>query len=728
MEQAWRQVGDVLAANRLRRRAAFSLAASMRLYRRWISRLDAGDLVTSTSPVHPKVALSPGQTVVGRLRDSPVPPAVVSVELRRFTRSRGVLSQGTGWQQASGVQALEAVSGRVDALLHTVPLDSIDVLDPPSRVWGESLAPGILGHLVPGLGTLAPAEAATRLDAVSRPTGFAMPRAEELQDRVAGHDLDRTLSVLGLVPVASVRDAVPPTPPDPVGPPGPPGPPGPVGPVGPVRPGPVGPLRPGPLDPLRPTPRGPVGRPFSPLDPLRPERDAVLEPARVVVERSEHTWTRLLPTEVVDVVRTQPELVRRVGDEVSLDVDRLELLTRTGSAAVTIDREVFDRIVDGTHERPAPAVIDFDLGGSRATSVASSVQDALGTLAELQLRDGDSIPAAGTVLDGGLGSLRPALLAALDPRTTLTRAVNSRIAALRDQEAEVFDDIMAAPDLSEPTYGKLAAISQDWLLPGLDSLPADTTTLAAANLDFIAAFLVGMNHELARELLWREYPTDQRGTYARQFWTHVQASTPEDRHDLKQELHRARRSSLRGLTRAPDAPEADDPLVLVVKGELVQRYPGLIIVAARTELRESIRVPAGTPTEPDFLGRLEPDVLLAGFTGLTAEEVWRREHEGDPDERWWFFLAEHFGEPRFGLDATGASTSPTTWNDASWQHLTEAEQFLTPSSFSGARAKGDGAPATFAWGSTAATQAWITLQLPFRLGIPASRLLPPEES
>jgi hypothetical protein len=710
MEQAWRQVGDVLAANRLRRRAEFSLGTSTRLYRRWISRLDAGDLVTTTSPVHPKVGLAPGQTMVGRLRDSPVPPAVVSVELRRLTRSRGPLSHGTQWQQHSGVQALAAVSGRADALVHSVPLDAIDVLDPPSTVWGLERTPEILETLVPGLGTLAPAEAAARLDAVSRPTAFTMPRKEELRERVGRHDLDRTLSVLGLVPVATLRETVPP---EPVRPPAPPG---------PVRPGPFGrgPSRPGPLDP------GGVG--FRPLDLIRPERDRVLQPARGVVERSAHTWTRLLPTEVVDVVRTQPELVRRVGEDVVLDVPRLELLARTGSAAVTLDRSVFERLVDGTYERPAPTATDFGVPDARAPSVISSVQDVVGTLADLQLRPGDSITATGTVLEGGLEALKPALLAALDPRTTLTRAVNSRIAALRGDEAEVFDDIMAAPDLSEPTYARLSAISHDWLLPGLDSLPADTTTLAAANLDFIASFLVGMNHELAAELLWREYPTDQRGTYARQFWTHVHASTPEGRYDLKQELHRARRASLRGLTRTAGAPDSGDPLVLVIKGELVQRYPGLILVAAQTALRDGTRVPAGTPMEPDFLGRLEPDVLLAGFTGLTAEEVWRREREGNQDRRWWFFLAEHFGEPRFGLDATAsASAPPATWNDASWEHLPDTGLFLTPTSFTGAKTKGDGRPTGFAWGSTAATQAWITVQFPFRLGIPASRLLPPEE-
>ena len=30
--------------------------------------------------------------------------------------------------------------------------------------------------------------------------------------------------------------------------------------------------------------------------------------------------------------------------------------------------------------------------------------------------------------------------------------------------------------------------------------------------------MVGLNHEFARELLWREYPTDQRPSSFRQFW------------------------------------------------------------------------------------------------------------------------------------------------------------------------------------------------------------------
>ena len=128
VEEAWRQVGDVLAANRLRRRAEFSLAATRRLYSRWISRLDTGDLLTATSPVHAKVLAEPGQTIVGRLRDSPVPPPVVSVELRRFARTRGALSHATDWQRAAGVRALEERSGETEPLVQRVPLDAIDAL------------------------------------------------------------------------------------------------------------------------------------------------------------------------------------------------------------------------------------------------------------------------------------------------------------------------------------------------------------------------------------------------------------------------------------------------------------------------------------------------------------------------------------------------------------------------------------------------------------------------
>ncbi|PVG80871.1 hypothetical protein DDE18_21045 [Nocardioides gansuensis] len=713
MEEAWRQVGDVNTANRLRRRAEYSLGATQRLFRRWLSAIDAGDLVTVTSPVHAKVSSAAGETLVGRLRDSPLPPAVLSVELRRFARTRGQLSHATDWQASAGVAAVAARAEQAQPLFDRVALDGIETLDPPSTIWGNAATVEILGRLVTeGVAGLEPEAAARRLDAISTIDQATLPEPEAVARRVTGADLDKTMTAMGLIPTAAVVDAV--TEPDPdrgagrgegrgEG-------------RGSGRGRAVGRFEPGEEHVV--VGRGAGGGLRGGL------RGGGLDNLLVRAGRDRLDLTTILrPTEVLDTIKRQPGLVTRAGDRVVLDTGLLEEAARTGLEATTVSNQVLDRIVDGTFQAPVAPPLEFRLPTDRADGIRAELGAALAGLLELGIRPDDGVPAPGRPLDGGLESLRGPLLAALDPSVTILRAVNSRIAALADADAGGLDDIMAAPDLSEPTYLRLSEISQDWLLPGLDDLPADTTTLVQANLDFIAAFLVGMNHEIARELLWREYPTDQRGTYARQFWTHVGAGG----HDLAQLLHAAPAASLRGLTRPAGGPEPQDPLVLVVKAELVQRYPGLIIVAATTEKNsEGVRVPKQTMV-PDFVGTLEPDVMLVGFTGLTAEMVRDAEAANDPEKRWWFYFSEHFTEPRFGLDAGDEEDPPppTSWNEVSWNHVQDAT-FLQKASFSLSLPKGLHPSPLHAWGTDAARQAWITLQFPFRRGIAAVDLLPEE--
>ena len=148
--EAWRQVGAVLAANALRRRAEFSLAASTRLHRKWIAQVPAADLVTATAPVHARVFVGSGQTVTGRLRQSPLPPSIASVEYRRVTRVRGrLLPAAAAWSAAVGPAVLAARSTAARPLDAAVPLDTIDVLNPPSTVWGTAAAATILARLDP---------------------------------------------------------------------------------------------------------------------------------------------------------------------------------------------------------------------------------------------------------------------------------------------------------------------------------------------------------------------------------------------------------------------------------------------------------------------------------------------------------------------------------------------------------------------------------------------------
>jgi hypothetical protein len=67
-------------------------------------------------------------------------------------------------------------------------------------------------------------------------------------------------------------------------------------------------------------------------------------------------------------------------------------------------------------------------------------------------------------------------------------------------------------------YEALRDISPDLFLPNVNYVDQDSITLLETNQPFIEAYMVGLNHEFARELLWREFPTDQRGSYFRQFW------------------------------------------------------------------------------------------------------------------------------------------------------------------------------------------------------------------
>src|SRR6185437_6142050 len=311
--------------------------------------------------------------------------------------------------------------------------------------------------------------------------------------------------------------------------------------------------------------------------------------------------------------------------------------------------------------------LHFPFPEQTATALKKQMFDVAKLIIERQIVAWDAAPLPQTSLAGGFEPLRQTIVAALDPAVTTVRMVNQRISALTDAQTKALNDIMAAPDLSEPTYQALAAISHDWLLPGIDTLPPGTTTLVESNRTFISAFLVGMNHELARELLWREYPSDQRGTYSRQFWARQNTGNPADQYDLKHLLHASPQLTLEQLGEKPG--DVASPLVLVVKGDLVRRYPGMLVTAAKTRKSGSIRaLDPATEIQPDFMARLDPDVLLVGFESLSADKV--RALAGNEDTAWWFFFAEHFTEPRFGLDlpAAGNPATFTDWNDATWRN------------------------------------------------------------
>ena len=123
-------------------------------------------------------------------------------------------------------------------------------------------------------------------------------------------------------------------------------------------------------------------------------------------------------------------------------------------------------------------------------------------------------------LQQSISTIKTAALASLNPAMTVTEAVmasvqiNSPKAATGDE----LEPIMDAPAFPQPMYEALRDLSQDFIFPGLEKVPPNTVQLLQTNAKFIESFLVGLNAEMGRELLWRGYPTDQRGTYFQQFW------------------------------------------------------------------------------------------------------------------------------------------------------------------------------------------------------------------
>ena len=86
--RAWRQLGDVLAANRLLRAAQFARSGSLRVHQR-LARLDAAEMLTLTYPAHRRVVgVTAAATTLARgVNNSRLPNIALEPAFRRLTRS-----------------------------------------------------------------------------------------------------------------------------------------------------------------------------------------------------------------------------------------------------------------------------------------------------------------------------------------------------------------------------------------------------------------------------------------------------------------------------------------------------------------------------------------------------------------------------------------------------------------------------------------------------------------
>jgi hypothetical protein len=306
-----------------------------------------------------------------------------------------------------------------------------------------------------------------------------------------------------------------------------------------------------------------------------------------------------------------------------------------------------------------------------------------------------------------LADARAAVLAGLQPASTIAKLAEARVPAIGAlARPDRVSPVMVGPVFSEAAYTALAAASHDAFVPGLDTTPADSVTLMQTNPTFVAAYLAGLNSALGLELMWRGYPTDERGTYWHSFWGAGEDIGP---------LH-----LFSGGLADNVAPAAKSLLVLVLRGRLLRRYPDSDIYAVQASTDQNLpELDGAAITRPLFRGFVAPDITLAGFQLTTAQVLGTNGQPG-----YWFVLAEHPGQPRFGLtDPDPAVVHPPlpSWDEISWADLGSgaAAAVYLPA------AAPPMAPAgtTRRWGASAADMAAITYQPAVRVALRAKDLL-----
>jgi hypothetical protein len=188
--------------------------------------------------------------------------------------------------------------------------------------------------------------------------------------------------------------------------------------------------------------------------------------------------------------------------------------------------------------------------------------------------------------------------------------------------------LRVSPRFPQPMSRALVEVAQNLILPGLDHLPPNTIVPLETNTAFVEAFLAGLNTEMGRELLWRGYPAELSATYFDRFWD--ASSAPGRRPDIDP----ITTWGARGL----GAGVAAEDFVLLLRSELVRRYPDVIIFAVRN----------GEERHPIFTGGFAPDLRYAGFD-IPAADI----------QSWSIVLMEHPSAPRFGVEVgtdTGSAT------------------------------------------------------------------------
>jgi hypothetical protein len=370
---------------------------------------------------------------------------------------------------------------------------------------------------------------------------------------------------------------------------------------------------------------------------------------------------------------------------------------------------------------------------SRLAYIIHNFRDASQAHQDFLARPAPTVPAA-VPPDLPVGDVHGQLLGAggaLDPERTVAGDAGARVErppACGVPADDPLTPIAARPSFPQPMYAGLQRELAEALLPGAAGVPAETVGVLLGNAAFIEAYMAGLNRGLQEELFWRGYPIDRTATAFRWFWDPRGAaagSGSEPVPDVPPIAEWAANAPLGSHARGVGG---EGMVVLMIRGEVVRRYPSLTVYAVPAAAAPALD---GPTLHPQFRGRLEPDILFAGFA-LSIDEA---RGSGTETDGWYFVMQEPPTGSRFGLDAIpftgpprGWAGRPATWDELSWSDLVPSAAALRELTNVAVAAPGNPALSTVEsdgarWGRSAADMARATFQRPVRVAVHARRLL-----
>ena len=302
-----------------------------------------------------------------------------------------------------------------------------------------------------------------------------------------------------------------------------------------------------------------------------------------------------------------------------------------------------------------------------------------------------------------LGPARQVLAAKLNPADTIRARFGARVPLNRG--ADPLQPLEAGPKFPQPMYAPLADLSPEWMLPGISKIDPNVATLLTNNAKFIESYMVGLNEELSRELLWREYPADRRVTYFQNF---SGASSPDINpiagFDPKGDLGTHVVNSTGGTQ-----------FVLLIRATIFQRYPNAMVYAVESQWNGGVRILTDNVQYPIFRGNIGADITFFAFN------IDNPQGNPDPSKKspgWYFVIAEHITEPRMGLEPVEVTPPTGLWNDLSWQDVQLQGNYIDIS-----KAPPKPAGESVGWSENSAALSFILMRRPVRVAFHALALL-----